>query len=116
MLGAADDDERHFAGLAFASYAKVTKFVIKDFACALPPVSENAEARFEFEIDGVSDAAIGTSPGDAQEVSGFLRLVKWRGQSESDFAYFAAGKLFGGFGNVPGEFQFFGKNVCGAGG
>src|SRR5258705_1783625 len=115
MFGADHDDERDFAGLAFAGDAEMMKFVIEHFASALPPVGQNAESRFEFEIDRVGDATVGTGAGDAEKVTSFFWLFKRSGEAESDVAHFTARKLFGGLGNIPGKFELLCENVRSSG-
>src|SRR5258708_6483400 len=91
------------------------ELVIKSFASALPPVRQNSQARFELQIDGISDAAVGPGASDAKKVASLFWSFERRGQAESDVAHLAADQLFGGGGNVPGEFEFFRQNVCSAG-
>jgi hypothetical protein len=51
--------------LAFGDDAKMWEFVAQDFAGALPPVRENADAGLEIEVDGVDDHAVGSGARDA---------------------------------------------------
>src|SRR5882762_10302078 len=92
------------------------ELVIESFASALPPVRQNSQTRFELQIHGISDAAIGPGASDAKKVARLFWGFQRRGQAESDVAHLAADQLFGGGGNVPGKFQLFSQNVRGSGG
>src|SRR5262249_33877060 len=114
VLGAADDDERNLARLLFAGHTKMVELVVEDFTRTLPPVCQDAHASFEFEINRVSDPAVGAGAGDAEKVAGSFRLLERRGQTERDVADFAACDLVGSSRYFPGKFQFFRKHVGGS--
>ena len=116
MFCAADDHQGNFARLSFDADAEMMKLVVENFARALPPVSKDAQASLEFEVDSVSDAAVGAGAGNAEEVTRFFGLFERRGEAECDIADFAARELFRGFRNVPGKFEFLCEDVCGASG
>ena len=111
---AADDDERAVDGLFLRFDAKHGEFVLQDFEGALPPVGEDSHFRFQFEVYGVSDAAIRAGAGDAEKVTSFLRLLDGSCEAQRNFADRSANEAFGGARNVPGKSQFLGENVCGA--
>src|SRR5436190_20018038 len=82
MFCATDDYERGCDGLIFCLDVEAREFVIEDFARILPPVSEDTHFGFEFEIDGVSDAAVWTGTGDAEKITGFFRFLRGSGEAE----------------------------------
>src|SRR5438477_10810707 len=86
MFCATDDYERGFDRLIFRFNLEAREFVIEDFACTLPPVSEDTHFGFEFEIDGISDAAIGTGASDAEKIARFFRFLRGSGEAEVDLA------------------------------
>src|ERR1700756_1320854 len=43
-----------------------------------------------------------------------MGMFEGSGQAESDFFHSAANELFSGAGNVPGQIQFLGENICGS--
>ena len=116
ILRAANDDERSVDGAAAADDAEMRELVTKGFAEAFPPVGKNADARFEAETDGVDDHAVGAGSGDAKKVFFLFGLFERSCEAKGDFFDGAVDEFFGGFGNVPGEIEFFGKNVGGAAG
>jgi hypothetical protein len=116
ILRAADDDQRGIDGAATAGDAEMREFVAEDFADAFPPVRENAHAGFEAEINGVDDHAVGAGAGDAEKIFFLFGLLEGSGEAESDFLNRAVDEFFSGFGNVPGEVEFFGEDVGGAAG
>src|SRR5215813_278249 len=112
VFGAADDDEGAVYGLVLRFDAKHREFILKDFDCALPPVGEDAHSSFELEIDGVRYAAVGASAGDAEKVASFFGFVDGSREAEGNFADGSADEALGGLGDVPGEGEFFGEDVC----
>ncbi len=116
ILGAADDDERSVDLATAADDTEVREFVAENFADAFPPVSKNADAGFEAEIDGVDDRAVGTGAGDAEKILFLFGLFEGSGETEGDFFDGAVNEFFGGFGNVPWELEFLGEDVGSAAG
>ena len=116
MFCTANDHQGNFARLSFDADAEMMKLIVENFARALPPISQDAQASLEFEIDGVGDAAVGASAGNAEEVPRFFGLFERRSEAQRDIADFTAGELFRGFGYVPGKFEFLCEDVCGASG
>src|SRR5271165_5279449 len=114
MFGAANDHQGDLVRFPFAGHAKVLKFVVEDFAYALQPVGKNSEAGFQLEVNGVSDASIGARAGNAEKVASLFGMFERSSKSERDIAHFAPQELLRSFGNIPGEFKFFGENVCSA--
>ena len=53
IFGAADDRQGSVEFLIADDNAEMAKIVAENLANALPPVGENAEARFQIEIEGV---------------------------------------------------------------
>ena len=116
MFCTANDHQGNVARLSFDADAEMMKLIVENFARALPPISQDAQASLEFEIDGVGDAAVGASAGNAEEVPRFFGLFERRCEAKSDIADFTAGELFRGFWNVPGKFELLCEDVRGASG
>ena len=114
VLRAADDDEGGVEFLVAGDDSEVREFVTENFAGALPPVGENANARFEIEIDGVDDHAVGAGSGYAEEIFFLFGLLEGGGQAEGNFFHGSVNEFLGGAGDVPGQVQFFGEDVRGA--
>src|SRR6266481_2183134 len=92
------------------------EIVAKNFADALPPVGQHADAGFQVEIEGVDDHAVRSRAGDAEEILFLMGMFERSRQAEGDFFHGAANELFGGAGNVPRQVEFLGENVGGAAG
>src|SRR6185437_10585559 len=90
VFRATNNDQRDFSRLPFDADPKMVKFVIEDFARALPPVSEDAQAGFEFEIHRVGDATVGTGARDGKKVARLFGLLERRGEPERNVTDFAA--------------------------
>ncbi len=105
--------EMHARG---ADNAEMRETVAKDFAGALPPVGQHAKTRFQVEVEGIDDHAVGTGAADAEKILFLFGLFEGSRQSERDFFYGAANELIGRAGNIPGQIQFFGENVRGSAG
>ena len=116
VLRAADDDERRVDFAIAADDAEMLKFVANNFADSCPPIRENADARFQAEVDGVDDPAVGAGAGDAEKIFFLFGLLERSGEAERDFFYGAVNELFGGARNVPGKIEFLGEDVGGAAG
>src|SRR5258706_3495435 len=46
----------------------MAKIVAENFSGALPQVGQDAEARFQLEVEGIDDHAVGTGAADAEEI------------------------------------------------
>src|SRR5712692_3373159 len=66
ILGAANDGQRGVEFLIADENAEMGEIVAEDFAGALPPVGQDAEARFQVEVQGIDDHAVGTGAADAE--------------------------------------------------
>src|SRR5258708_3331824 len=66
ILGAANDGQRGVEFLIADDNAEMREIVAEDFAGALPPVGQDAEARFQVEVEIIDDHAVGTGSADAQ--------------------------------------------------
>ncbi len=114
VLCAPDDDQRRVDFVQAADDTKMRELVPEDFADTFPPVSENADARFEAEVDGIDDHAVRSGASDAEKVFFLFRLFERGGQAESDFLDRATNEFFRGAGDVPGQIEFLSENVGGA--
>src|SRR5438034_5032288 len=103
MFCATDDYERGFDRLIFRFDVEAREFVIEDFARTLPPVSEDTHFGFEFEIDGISDAAVGTGASDAEKIPGYFRFLRRSCEAEGDLAASSTHQPLAGLGEVPGK-------------
>src|SRR5438874_11803695 len=92
------------------------EFVTKNLTDACPPVRENADARFQAEVDGVDHGAIRAGAGEAEKILFLFGLLEGSGEAERDFFDGAVNEFFGGARNVPGEIEFLGEDVGGAAG
>src|SRR6266852_4047600 len=116
IFGAADDGQRSKQFLIANDNAEMRETVAKDFAGALPPVGQHAKTRFQVEVEGIDDHAVGTGAADAEKILFLFGLFEGSRQSERDFFYGAANELIGRAGNIPGQIQCFGENVRGSAG
>src|SRR5712692_2455804 len=114
IFGAADDGQRSKQFLIANDNAEMRETVAKDFAGALPPVGQHAKTRFQVEVEGIDDHAVGTGAADAKKILFLFGLFEGSRQSERDFLYGASNELIGRAGNFPGQIQFFGENVGGS--
>ena len=114
ILRAANDDERGVDFALAADDAEMLELVAKDFADAFPPIGEDAEARFELQVYGVNDHAVGAGASDAKKVFFLFGLFERSGEAEGDFLDGAVNKLLRGARNVPGKVEFLGEDVGGA--
>src|SRR5258708_38927411 len=76
IFSAADDDERSVDFLIADEDAKVGEIVAENFASALPPVGQNAKARFQVEVERIDDHAVGTGAADAGKVFFLFGLLR----------------------------------------
>ncbi len=113
---AADDDERAFDRLFLSFDTEHREFVLQDFDGTLPPVGEDSHFCFQLEVHGVSDAAVGTSAGDAEEIAALVGLFERSGEAKRNFSNGTAHEAFGGLRNIPRQSELFGENVCRAAG
>src|SRR5258706_6747732 len=92
------------------------KTVTEDLASALPPVGQNAEARFQFDVEGIDDHAVGSGAANAEEVFFLFGIFERCRQAERDFLHCSSNELLGGAGNVPRQVQFLREDVRGSAG
>jgi len=116
VFGAADDGEGSIKFLIADNNTEMREIVAEDFARALQPIGEDAEAGFEVEVEGIDNHAVGTGAADAEKILFLFGIFERSGQAECDFFYGTTNKFFGGAGNVPGQVQFLGENVGGSAG
>src|SRR5262249_149313 len=116
VFGAADNNQRRVYFLASACDAKMGEFVTEDFARALPPVGEDADAGFEVGVDRVDDHAVGASACDAEKVACFFWLLEGSGEAQGDIFELAVNQFFRGARNVPRKIELLGEDVGGSAG
>src|SRR5258706_16175447 len=92
------------------------KTVTEDLASALPPVGQNAEARFQIDVEGIDDHAVGSGAANAEEVFFLFGNFERCRQAERDFLHCSSNELLGGAGNVPRQVQFLREDVRGSAG
>ncbi len=112
VFGAADDGQGGVDFLIANNDSEMAKIVAENFSGALPPVGQDAEARFQLEVEGIDDHAVGAGTADAEKVFFLFGLFERSRQTEGNFFHCAANKFFGGAGNVPRQIQFLSQDVC----
>src|ERR1700687_1421744 len=90
--------------------------VTEDLASALPPVGQNAEARFQIDVEGIDDHAVGSGAANAEEVFFLFGIFERCCQAERDFLHRSSNELLGGAGNIPWQVQFLREDVRGSAG
>ena len=116
VLGAADDDQRRVELFFAQDNAEMAEIVAEDFAGALPPVGQDAEAGFQLEVERIDDHAVGTGAADAEKVFFLFGLFERSCQAEGNFLHGAMNQPFGSAGDVPGQIQFLGEDIGGSAG
>ena len=114
MLCAANDDKCRLHLAVSGTHAEARKGIANDFASALPPVGENADARLQTEIDGIDDHAVGAGAGDGEEIALAGGIFEGCGEAESDVVEVGVDEAPGSARNVPRKIEFFGEDVGGA--
>ncbi len=122
IFRAANDDESGVQLFFGRVDVKKWKAVSEKFAKASEPVGKNADAGFEIGVDSVDDGAVGAGSADAEKIA--LKGNRGRsgvvgapfGVTERDARELAAGDQASSRRNVPGNAEFFRKDIRGSGG
>jgi hypothetical protein len=112
----ADDDESGFQLMVASSDAEARESVAKNFARALPPVGQDADAGFQSEINRIDNHAVRTGTGHGEKIALAIGLLKGSRQTESDFANLGVDEAARGARDVPREIEFLSENIGGASG